>query len=161
MASAPLRQRRHRPALIALVVVAAVACLALAWWQWSRYESASGTGQNLGYALQWPAFAAAVIYAYRRFVVLESDPDEVEKIAPGSRGATEIPEGILPDRPTTPSASSLTSPPTPAEDDSLTAYNRYLAELEAQSMAEDARAGVRHTGGGGRAPVPDSEDPTP
>jgi DNA-binding transcriptional regulator of glucitol operon len=40
------------------VVFAALACLALGWWQWQRYESASSTGQNLGYALQWPLFAS-------------------------------------------------------------------------------------------------------
>ena len=77
----PEGKRRHRPALIVLVVVAAVACLGLAWWQWSRFESSSGSGQNLGYALQWPAFGVMFIYAYRRFVVLESDPDEVAKLA--------------------------------------------------------------------------------
>ena len=49
--------RRRRPALIALVIVAAAGCLALAWWQWTRFESASGSFQNLGYALQWPLFA--------------------------------------------------------------------------------------------------------
>ncbi|PXW33416.1 glucitol operon activator [Nocardia sp. 348MFTsu5.1] len=118
-------KRRHRPALIVLVVVAATACLALAWWQWSRFESSSGSGQNLGYALQWPAFAAFCVYAYRKFVVLESDPDEVEKL--NSRGMTEIPEGILPPRPD--------SAPTPLVDDGtadgeqIAEYNRLLAEL--------------------------------
>jgi DNA-binding transcriptional regulator of glucitol operon len=121
------RRHTHRPALVVLTVIAAVACLGLAWWQWSRYESASGSGQNLGYALQWPAFAAAVIYAYRRFVILESDPDEARKIAT-DKSAAEIPEGILPERPTTPSASSLTGSD-PANDAALVEYNRYLAEL--------------------------------
>ena len=92
-------KRRHRPALIVLVVVAAVACLGLAWWQWSRFESSSGSGQNLGYALQWPAFAGFVIYAYRRFVVLESDPDEVEKLSPRAHGVTEVRADLLPPRP--------------------------------------------------------------
>ncbi|MEO9329956.1 transcriptional regulator [Gordonia aurantiaca] len=125
----PSRRRTHRPALVVLTVVAAAVCLALAWWQWSRYESASGTAQNLGYALQWPAFAAAVIYAYRRFVVLESDPDEVRRVAEKS-GTAEIPEGILPERPTTPSAASLTDMD-PRADAALIEYNRYLAELRA------------------------------
>ncbi|MFE0751446.1 transcriptional regulator [Gordonia sp. NPDC058843] len=122
------RRRTHRPALTVLAVSAAVVCLALAWWQWSRYESASGSGLNLGYALQWPAFAAAVIYAYRRFVILESDPEEARKVAAGRSAAAQIPEGILPERPTTPSASSLTSSD-PANDVALVEYNRYLAEL--------------------------------
>ncbi|MGV9714075.1 transcriptional regulator [Gordonia sp. NPDC003424] len=128
-------RRRHRPALIALVGVAAITCLLLAWWQWDRYESDSGTAQNLGYALQWPAFAVAFVYAYRRFVVLESDPEEQRKLAPDAKGAAEIPEGILPDRPTTPSASSLASSPDPTEDSALAEYNSYLAELSGQPTA--------------------------
>ena len=120
--------RRHRPALLVLVALAAVVCLGMAWWQWDRFESSGGTGQNLGYALQWPAFAVAFVWAYRRFVVLEADPEEVEKLKP--KGVTEIPDGILPERATTPSASSFAA--NPARDDStLTDYNRYLAELAA------------------------------
>lgn len=121
------RRRTHRPALTVLAVSAAVVCLVLAWWQWSRYESASGSGLNLGYALQWPAFAAAVIYAYRKFVILENDPDEARRVGAGTSVA-QIPEGILPERPTPPSASSLTTSD-PANDVALAEYNRYLAEL--------------------------------
>lgn len=120
--------RRHRPALIALVVVAALACLALGWWQWGRFESASGTAQNLGYALQWPLFAVAVVWGYRRFVVMESDPDVVAQEKERS-GPTEIAAGILPERPSTadPSVAALTD----AEPDAdLTEYNRYLADLD-------------------------------
>ncbi|MBD0024122.1 transcriptional regulator [Gordonia pseudamarae] len=139
MESARPGRARHRPALIALVVIAATACLALAWWQWSRYESAAGTAQNLGYALQWPAFAAAVIYAYRRFVVLENNADEVDKLSPRSKGAVEIPEGILPERQSFPSAESLLAPTDPAADAGLREYNRYLAELH---QAEAGSRGV-------------------
>lgn len=129
-------RRRQRPALIILTVVAALACLALAWWQWDRYESASGTAQNLGYALQWPAFAIAVIYAYRRFVVLESSPDEQAKVAPSSRGESELPDGLLPDRPTTPSASAFGVESSPDDDAHLAAYNDYLKNLNAEPPAE-------------------------
>ena len=59
-----------------LVVVAAAGCLALAWWQWTRFESATGTFQNLGYALQWPAFAGFCVYGYYKFVRLEDAPPE-------------------------------------------------------------------------------------
>lgn len=130
-------KRRHRPALIVLVIVSALACLALAWWQWDRFESSSGSGQNLGYALQWPAFAIFVVYAYRRFVVLESDPEEVRKMQPSSHGMTEIPEGVLPPRPS--------AAPTPIVDDGTTdgdqiaEYNRILAELAAADAARLAR----------------------
>ena len=109
--------RRRRPALIALVIVAAAGCLALAWWQWTRFESASGTFQNLGYALQWPLFAGFCFYGYYKFVRYEDAPPE-----PANRGAvTEIPAGLLPDRPTAASRSQ--------DDPTLREYNAYLAEL--------------------------------
>ncbi len=101
-------------------------CLGMAWWQWDRFESATGTGQNLGYALQWPAFAVAFVYAYRRFVVMEADPDIERRTR---TEPTEIPAGILPERPRAddPSVAAIADG---APDDDLVAYNRYLAELD-------------------------------
>jgi hypothetical protein len=65
-----------------------------------------------------------VVYAYRRFVVLESDPIEVLKLQ-SNKGMTEIPDGVLPPRP---------APASPPTDDSLESgqlaeYNQILAEL--------------------------------
>lgn len=76
-----------------LVGVSVVAFLGLAYWQFQRFESVTGDGQNLGYALQWPLFAAFVIWAYRRFVQYE---DEGPPPPPTDR-VTEIPEGLLPE----------------------------------------------------------------
>lgn len=108
--------RRRRPALIALVILGAAGCLALAWWQWTRYESASGTFQNLGYALQWPMFAGFCFYAYYKFVRYEDAPPERP-----SDELTEIPAGLLPERPK--------SATPDAGDHELSEYNAYLAEL--------------------------------
>ncbi|WP_330183052.1 transcriptional regulator [Nocardia sp. NBC_01503] len=150
MSAAPHR----RPALIVFVVVAFVACLGLGWWQWGRYESGSGTGQNLGYALQWPLFAGFVVWAYLRFVRLEKDAREAESEtsategAPATRSASaprpkrpkpvaprEIPAGLLPERPRA-----------VAEDDPQTAeYNRYLADLHASDLDQQIQdAGLRN-----------------
>ncbi|SRX94311.1 hypothetical protein [Saccharomonospora viridis DSM 43017] [Mycobacterium shimoidei] len=109
--------RRRRWALITLVFVAATGFLALGWWQWTRFQSASGTFQNLGYALQWPMFAAFCVYAYRKFVRYEETPPAPRR----DRGPTQIPEGLLPERP---------KPASPQDDDpTLREYNAYLAEL--------------------------------
>ena len=108
-----------------LVIVAALTCLALGWWQWQRYESVSGTGQNLGYALQWPLFAGFVVYAYRKFVRYELEPPQLHK--PGT--ITEIPKGLLPERPKPPPQ----EPPGPA----LAEYNAYLAELAKADKKQD------------------------
>ncbi|MGV9412863.1 transcriptional regulator [Nocardia sp. NPDC003693] len=139
MSAAPHR----RPALVVFVIVAFAACLALGYWQWTRYESGSGTGQNLGYALQWPLFAGFVIFAYVRFVRLEKAArDEVDReAAPDAAAAPttdsaprpqrvkpaaprEIPAGLLPERP----KAAVDA------DEQTTEYNRYLAELHAVDM---------------------------
>jgi DNA-binding transcriptional regulator of glucitol operon len=109
--------RRRRPALVALVFVGAAGCLGLAWWQWTRYESASGSFQNLGYALQWPMFAGFCFYAYYKFVRYEEAPPP----PPDPNVPTEIPEGLLPERPMAVNRAD--------DDPTLRDYNAYLAEL--------------------------------
>jgi len=115
--------RRRKFALIILVIAAASGCLALGWWQWTRYESVSGTFQNLGYALQWPMFAAFCVYAYRKFVRYEEEPP-----APATEVMTEIPGGLLPERP---APQSDVGP-------AMREYNAYLAELAKADEATPA-----------------------
>ncbi|MDA2895087.1 hypothetical protein PDG61_29525 [Mycolicibacterium sp. BiH015] len=116
--------RRRRPALILLVTAAALGCLALAWWQWTRWESSSGDFQNLGYAMQWPLFAGFCFYAYFKFVRYEEAPPE----AHAQDSVTEIPAGLLPERPRAEAADDA--------DATLREYNAYLADL-AKADAED------------------------
>ena len=106
----------RRLALITLVIIAAGGCLALGWWQWSRWESTSGSFQNLGYALQWPMFAGFCIYAYRKFMQYEQHPPEPQDTAT----PTELPAGLLPERP-----NAAAQP----QDATMREYNAYLAEL--------------------------------
>ena len=121
--------RRRRFALILLVIVAASGCLALGWWQWTRYESASGSFQNLGYALQWPFFAGFCVYAYRKFVLYEQAPPEHSDAG----DITEIPPGLLPERPQNPAQSTNDNPV-------LREYNAYLAELAEADRANQQAA---------------------
>jgi DNA-binding transcriptional regulator of glucitol operon len=102
-----------------LVTVAALGCMGLAWWQWSRFQSLTGSFQNLGYALQWPMFGIFCFYAYYKFVRYEEAPPEpTEKI-------TEIPEGLLPERP---KAASDADP-------EMVEYNKYLSDLAQHDLA--------------------------
>ena len=103
-------RRFLRPGWIAghlLVVLAVLVCLRLGWWQWGRTHDADGTAQNFGYALLWPAFGAAFIYMWLRFLQLEVIKDaedqvpEMEKI-PGPDEAAED-RLAWPDGPATPS----------------------------------------------------------
>lgn len=99
---------------IVLITVTVVAFLGLAWWQWTRFRSGSGTFQNLGYAFQWPLFAAFVIYAYRTGVRYENERIDAENqaVAEGKTDfeyvlerettknkVTKIDEDFLPQRP--------------------------------------------------------------
>ncbi|MCJ0903145.1 transcriptional regulator [Rhodococcus sp. ARC_M6] len=118
---------KRRPALVLLVLVSAAGCLALGWWQWERFEAVGGSGQNLGYAFQWPLFAAFVVYAYRKFVQLEdADPEEVaaEESAAEPR---EIPADLLPQRPKA-EFDDVDDP----EARQMLEYNDYLAQLAAR-----------------------------
>ncbi len=106
------------------MTAAALGCLALAWWQWTRWESSSGDFQNLGYAMQWPLFAGFCFYAYFKFVRYEEAPPEPH----AQDTVTEIPAGLLPERPKTDAADDA--------DATLREYNAYLADL-AKADAED------------------------
>lgn len=128
MASSP---SRGRPALILFVVIAAGACLALGWWQWTRFEAAGGTGQNLGYAFQWPLFAAFVVYAYRRFVQLE-DADPEAPVAGSDEGPREIPADLLPRRASVGAAATIGTDVDDPEVEAIAAYNNYLAQIRAE-----------------------------
>nr|WP_225443357.1 transcriptional regulator [Lolliginicoccus lacisalsi] len=103
--------------MIVFVVIAASACLILGLWQWQRYDSMSGSAQNLGYALQWPLFAGFFVYAYLRFVRLERG-----EVDPRADELREIPEDLLPQRPRAEARSDV-------DDPQLREYNRLLAEL--------------------------------
>jgi len=68
------------------------------------------------------------VYAYRKFVLYEQAPPEVN--ATGEM--TEIPTGLLPERPVTPTQST--------DDPALREYNAYLAELAQTDRAQSDRA---------------------
>ncbi|QGU01422.1 hypothetical protein CKALI_02665 [Corynebacterium kalinowskii] len=101
-------KKRVRISHLIFLTLAVAATLGLAYWQWTRFRAGSGTFQNLGYAIQWPAFGAFIVYAYRRYIQLENEyaetgvaPVELEKQQRQAQGeVTEISEDFLPERPT-------------------------------------------------------------
>lgn len=141
------QQRTHSPknrkAMIVFVVVGAVTCLLLGYWQLSRWNSAQGSFQNLGYALEWPFFAAFLVFAYRRWVRLEDGKKSAEaeglsavdaglKASPhtGKRSdgvQTEIPTDFLPPRRSDRESMHEQQP----LDAGLREYNAYLANISA------------------------------
>jgi DNA-binding transcriptional regulator of glucitol operon len=104
-------------------VVALVGCCGLAWWQWTRFESANGTFQNLGYVLQWPLFGlfpAFMVWRIRRLDAQRAVP--VLKTEP----PVEAPTPVV--------TVDAVRAPVVDEDDELAVYNRYLAELNARDQ---------------------------
>ncbi|GAB3700662.1 hypothetical protein [Corynebacterium nasicanis] len=107
----PRRQRKKVRVTHVVFLAAAVVCtIALAWWQWTRFQSGTGTFQNLGYAFQWPLFGAFFIYAYRKFLQYENemidaenatdDPDFLYEAPTRKQDeVTTIDEDFLPRRP--------------------------------------------------------------
>lgn len=165
VSGSPRRSAHNRPALIVLVVVATSACLALGWWQWERFDSASGTGQNLGYALQWPLFAAFAVFAYFRFVRLEQEAEETTEQPSSGRETDRATVAASADStgrshagggwksfterraaktigPREIPAGILPERPTAARDADpvLAEYNKYLAQLNADDIGEQVRA---------------------
>ncbi|ALC06631.1 hypothetical protein CDES_11325 [Corynebacterium deserti GIMN1.010] len=65
---------------VVFLIICFCAALALAWWQWSRFQSGSGTFQNLGYAFQWPVIGGFLIYAYRKYLQYENEAIELENL---------------------------------------------------------------------------------
>ncbi len=128
-----------------LLVAAAVAAFVfMAWWQLGRFESSSGSWQNLGYSLQWPFFAAFAVYVWWKLL---RDADAPPAAADPEAGAEADPESdpeAADDRtlaarseaaPATEIRSADARPPVDDHDDpELAAYNAYLAALHRRSQ---------------------------
>lgn len=121
MSASPVLLRRLGIAAVCLVSLAL--CCGLAWWQWERFSSASGTFQNLGYVLQWPLFGLFPAFMFWRIRKLRRQAAEAETREPVAE--TTVPEVPAPRRRRAPA-------PPPPEDDELAAYNKYLRELNAR-----------------------------
>ncbi|GGU35756.1 hypothetical protein [Lentzea flava] len=108
-------------------LVALIVCCGLAWWQWQRFESASGTFQNLGYVLQWPLFGLFPLFMVWRF----------RRLARQRRDeALSEPEPVVSAQEPVTTVDAVKPAPVEhfddEEDAELAAYNRMLADLNAR-----------------------------
>jgi DNA-binding transcriptional regulator of glucitol operon len=111
--------------IVAVSAVAVVGGALLAWWQWTRYTSASGTLQNLGYVLQWPLFGVFPGFMFWRIARTARREREMDN-------AEQTPERTDPE----PAPQVLDARLTYVQnrtvvggDRELLAYNDYLARL--------------------------------
>ncbi|MET0237284.1 MAG: hypothetical protein ABW224_21720 [Kibdelosporangium sp.] len=112
----------RRLAIVAVCLVSVLGACLLAWWQWNRYESASGSWQNLGYVLQWPLFGLFPAFMFWR----------VRRLKERERAGAGPAEAATPPKATRPKPVFV---PSEQPDDELSAYNRYLAELNAKEQS--------------------------
>jgi hypothetical protein len=119
----------RRAGIVFLCVLSLVACVGLAWWQWQRFESNTGSWQNLGYVLQWPLFGLFPAFMFWRLRKLRLSPPEHPEPAPK-------PEPDIPAQ-TTVRQDGQDAPDAQDDDDpELAAYNRFLAKLDERHQQE-------------------------
>ncbi|ANE04717.1 hypothetical protein [Corynebacterium crudilactis] len=73
-------KKKVKASHIVFLLICFIAACALAWWQWSRFQSGTGTFQNLGYAFQWPIIGGFFVYAYRKYLQYENESIELENL---------------------------------------------------------------------------------
>jgi len=106
-------------AIVAVSLLAVVGGLLLAWWQWTRYQSATGTLQNLGYVLQWPLFGIFPAFMFWR----------IHRGAQRERAHDEAPQQSVQPQTVDPRLTYVQNTNVSGEDQELLAYNEYLATL--------------------------------
>jgi DNA-binding transcriptional regulator of glucitol operon len=116
--------------MIAVTCLVSLAlCCGLAWWQWDRFMSASGTFQNLGYVLQWPLFGLFPAFMFWRIKKLR-EREQAEAADPAVPRAAPA-EVTVP----APRRALVRQPAIVTEEDAeLAAYNSYLRELHARDQ---------------------------
>ena len=118
----------------AVAAALVVTFLALGWWQFRR--ALAGNVLSIGYAAEWPLFAAFVVVIW----VKEIRRERIEAAARSGTGSDGLPAPRAPSAP--PVRSTRPEHDGPGYDDSddqeLAAYNRYLAWLAAHPHASRA-----------------------
>jgi len=132
-------------ALHMLAVVLVAVCLRLGWWQWDR--AGEGSARSLGYALEWPGFAAFVVlvwgYLVRDALRTHRNGGRIagparDQRVPDTDGARDDAEAEL--MPPDPALTAARAEAVHEQNDELAAYNDYLARLNAADCAPDIRA---------------------
>jgi DNA-binding transcriptional regulator of glucitol operon len=129
--------------IVAVSVVSLIGGALLAWWQWDRYQSASGTLQNLGYVLQRPLFGVFPAFMFYRISQADKRAKEADEAAMAEETADEVAEPREEEKPQVSAEEWLATrayqqkqipTQTAEEDQELLAYNQRLAQLSAEEQ---------------------------
>jgi hypothetical protein len=114
-------------ALHAVTLACVVAFIRLGVWQWDVRRGPYGALRNLAYGLQWWIFAGFTVFMWWRMLRAELGPPAApeERDQPGQPGSRAAVPRYQP-----PASDAGRDD---GRDDELAAYNRYLADLNAQA----------------------------
>ena len=115
----------------AVAVACVVGFLALGWWQVRR--AAEGNVLSYAYAVEWPVFAAFVVFMWVKEVralrrEVRGEPPPVRAPRPGVDGEPTRPPVVV-------ARPARRAAPDEPEESTLAAYNHYLAWLKANPQA--------------------------
>ena len=114
-----------------------VVCFAGMLWlgDWQLHRALSGNGLSWAYTFEWPLFACFAVVFWARTIRDEFRIRRGEKPRPGGEGE-ELPPGVG-------SVQSATVEPADDDDTELSAYNAYLARLNAEVKRHGRWHGLR------------------
>jgi hypothetical protein len=120
------------------VVVLVAAFLALGWWQVGR--AASGNLLSFGYAIQWPAFAAFIVWVWivEMRKALRSRAAAADGVDLGLSSVVDDQSTVLSPRSSGPKRRRNEVAYDDSDDPELAAYNHYLAWRAAHPYAPPA-----------------------
>jgi hypothetical protein len=122
-----------QPRWVGWHVLMVVSFCGMAWLgDWQFHRAISGNGLSWAYTFEWPLFAGFAVVFWAKTI---KDEFRIRRgLAPGSAGPApdqdDLPVSVR-------AVQASTAPPEDDEDEELTAYNAYLARLNAE---------VRHHG---------------
>ncbi|MGH9087236.1 MAG: hypothetical protein ACRDYZ_03870 [Acidimicrobiales bacterium] len=111
------------------VVVVVPLFFALFWWQVQRVRQ--GNTLSWAYVFEWPFFAAYAVYLWWRLVHEQPANEDAAALRPTRAPGAGATAGPTPAPPSSPKSAAAAAAAAEEADEELSAYNRYLAELNA------------------------------
>jgi hypothetical protein len=138
--AAPVWRFLITPRWVGWHLFAAASCVGMAWLgDWQFHRAMSGNGLSWAYTFEWPLFAVFAVVFWAKTVRDEFRIRRGEMPAPAGPVSADLPAG-----PVRGSTAVQTGPAEAGEEDEeLSAYNAYLARLNAEVKNHGRWHGLR------------------
>ena len=139
MRTGPARRFLIQPRRVGWHLLMVVSFWGMFWLgDWQLHRALAGNGLSWAYTFEWPLFACFAVVFWAKTI-----KDEF-RIKRGEALGSAEPQSSLDDLPVTVRAvQASTAPPDEDEDEELSAYNAYLARLNAEVKHHGRRHGWR------------------